>query len=210
MLSSTEADAELFRLGMDSLLAVRVRSSLLPLVKASPMPSLNLPRNIIYTYPTIRSLAAFLSANLDPSSETQTISEHDKVYNTIKKYSQGFVPSAPRDITRQFEPGSVVAVTGTTGSVGSFLVAQLLQDPSVRMVYCLNRKSSKDTATRQKEAFNDRGLDLSLFDNMPHRLRFFDVDLSNPKLGLSEADYEEVHALSHISHVSQADHAPAP
>ncbi|KZS89164.1 acetyl-CoA synthetase-like protein [Sistotremastrum niveocremeum HHB9708] len=192
---------DLFAQGMDSLLAVRVRSALLPLVKASPMPSLTLPRNIIYTYPTIRSLATFLSANLDPSSEAQTISEHDKVFRTVKKYSQGFVPRSPRDNARKFEPGSVVAVTGTTGSVGSFLVAQLLENPDIRMVYCLNRKSSKDTAERQKEGFKDRGLDLAHFEDMSGRLRFLDVDLSKSDLGLARAEYEDLRDnITHLIH----------
>ncbi|KZS89139.1 acetyl-CoA synthetase-like protein [Sistotremastrum niveocremeum HHB9708] len=185
---------DLFAQGMDSLLAVRVRSSLLPLVKASPTPFLKLPRNVIYTYPTIQALAEFLSAHLDPSSVTHDISAHDKVRDTVKKYSRGFRH-------RVFEAGSAVAVTGTTGSVGSFLVAQLLADPTVRIVYCLNRKSSKDNAKRQFESFKDRGLDLKLFDNVPKRLRFFDVDLSNPKLGLPQAEYEELRDnVTHLIH----------
>lgn len=174
--------------GMDSLLAVRVRSTLLPLVKASPTPFLKTPRNVIYTYPTIQSLAEALSTYLDPSSVTHITSPHDKVYNTIKKYTQGFNP-------RSLKNGSVVAVTGTTGSVGSFLIAQLLEDPSVRKVYCLNRKSSKTTPERQVDSFKDRGLDLSLLDTIPSRLRFFDVDLSDAKLGLAQADYEDVSLL---------------
>ncbi|KZS89154.1 acetyl-CoA synthetase-like protein [Sistotremastrum niveocremeum HHB9708] len=193
---------DLFAQGMDSLLAVRIRSSLLPLIKASPQLALDLPRNVVYTYPTVSSLAAFLSAKLDPSSEAPAVSEHDKARDLIKKYSEGLNPHSP-DVTQNVRSGSVVAVTGTTGSVGSFLVDRLLRDPEIDKIYCLNRKSSKKTTERQTGAFQDRGLDHSLLETMPDRLRFIDVDLSQSNLGLSEVDYDELrNNITHLIHTA--------
>ncbi|KZS90163.1 acetyl-CoA synthetase-like protein [Sistotremastrum niveocremeum HHB9708] len=193
-------DDDFFSQGMDSLLAVRVRSALLPLIKQSAVPDLSLPRNIIYTFPTINSLTTFLVDSLSLSSHHNQRSEHDKVYDTIAKYSKNF-PARITDASLASAAGLFVAVTGTTGSVGSFLLAQLLEHADVRMVYCLNRKSSKPTTERQREGLADRGLDPLMLEQNAQRIQFLDVELSDARLGLSTDVYEKLRAnVTHIIH----------
>lgn len=91
-------------------------------------------------------------------------------------------------------------MTGATGSLGSFLVDQLLSRPSVKRIYCLNRKTEQEATSRQLEAFLERGLDVSKLEAaLGSRVLVHAVDLSRKDLGLSDADYEAVSVRSDLS-----------
>lgn len=70
----------------------------------------------------------------------------------------------------------VVLVTGTTGTLGSNISIQFLQNDDVELVYALNRPSKANTSTLQcqKDIFSSQDLPLSLLDS--------------PKLVLLEGD----------------------
>jgi len=53
----------------------------------------------------------------------------------------------------------VVLVTGTTGRLGSQLLAALATRPDVKTVYALNRAPASDIEERQRKAFESWGLD---------------------------------------------------
>ena len=160
-----------------------MRSFLVALVKKSPVPTLTLARNIVYTYPTINALSAYLTSRFDVSASSDELTEKEKVYNSIQRFSNGL---------RIRKPKYSVAVTGTTGSAGTFLLAQLIENPQVNIIWCLNRKSSRPNEVRQADGFKERGIDAGLLEKNKHRVRFLDVDLSDGKLGLSDETYNDV------------------
>ena len=87
-----------------------------------------------------------------------------------------------------------VVLTGTTGSLGSSLLDELLDCPNVKRVYCLIRSLGEDTTARQLTNFKERGLDVEkLKSAIGSRVYIHDVDFGRPDLGLSPADYEEVY-----------------
>ncbi|KZS94473.1 hypothetical protein SISNIDRAFT_453395 [Sistotremastrum niveocremeum HHB9708] len=191
---------DFFEQGMDSLLAAQARAALLPFIYHSPSPTLDIPRNIIYAFPSIESLTKYLVTSLTLSSHKDQNGEREKINDTIIRYSDHFVRrvSAPAPA---LPDGLFVAVTGTTGSVGSFLLAQLLKHPLVQMVYCLNRPSYKPSVQRQDDSFKERGLDSRLLEENGNRVKFVDVDLSDRHLGLSSTVYDELRAnITHIIH----------
>ncbi|GJP95963.1 acetyl-CoA synthetase-like protein [Aspergillus niger] len=82
--------------------------------------------------------------------------------------------------------GKTVLLTGSTGELGSYLLEELLQDPTITHVYCLNR--SADAETRQLAKFREKRLaDGWLVETS--RVKFWQADLSQERLGLTEEEY---------------------
>lgn len=82
-------------------------------------------------------------------------------------------------------PARELLVTGATGYLGSFLVAELLSLDDVR-VTCIVRASSDENATlRVHEALDAQGLNVDR-----SRLLALAGDLSKPQLGLADATYQ--------------------
>jgi len=182
---------------MDSLLAVRLRSFIVHLLeKAQPDSSSNVPKNIVYDYPSIGGLVNFILSKLSTTDAYNTAEDdvNTRVRRSVERFTTGLAPRSIGPNASKYEDGyEYVVVTGTTGSLGSFLVDQLLDRPTVKRVYCFNRKTSADTTERQLAGFEDRGLDPEkLRKALGDRVFMYDVDLSQPRLGLSDADYEEV------------------
>ncbi|KAI1452552.1 hypothetical protein F4805DRAFT_462631 [Annulohypoxylon moriforme] len=95
--------------------------------------------------------------------------------------------------------GAVVIITGATGSLGSHLVACFAEDPGVKTVVCLNRRSNSENSSllRQQEALVSRGLTLS--SEASSKLRIFATDITQPQLGLPSTEYEWL--VAHGTHI---------
>ena len=85
----------------------------------------------------------------------------------------------------------VILVTGTTGSFGCNILAQLCLDPDVKWIYALNRASPRaELKERQDKALKQRDVfDVCL--RYP-KYQLLEADLSQPLLGLSAEVYTEV------------------
>lgn len=82
--------------------------------------------------------------------------------------------------------GTQVILTGSTGELGSFMLNQLLQDPSITRVVCLNRSS--DAAERQIQTFRQKKLS-SFWLTETTRVEFKESRLHDSYLGLGEEEY---------------------
>ncbi|KAJ5708202.1 NRPS-like enzyme [Penicillium malachiteum] len=80
----------------------------------------------------------------------------------------------------------IVAITGTTGELGSYLLHNLLRDPSISRIYCLNR--SDDAAERQITSFEKKGLPTTWLTETS-RVQFWTCSLEKENLGLSSEKY---------------------
>ncbi|GFP54213.1 hypothetical protein ACSS6W_001890 [Trichoderma asperelloides] len=91
---------------------------------------------------------------------------------------------------------ATVILTGSTGSIGSYLLDALLDQWHVRKIYCLNR--AEDGEAAQTKASGSRGLDT---DWIEPRIEFLRADLSQPDLGLNPIKYDEMlERTTHIIH----------
>ncbi|GKZ27678.1 hypothetical protein AbraCBS73388_005307 [Aspergillus brasiliensis] len=86
------------------------------------------------------------------------------------------------------EDGRIVILTGSTGTLGSYILFELLQMQNIRRVYCLCR--SADAAGRQIHGFQLRGLEVPR--NFKDRVEYICVDLPAPNLGIPDIKYEEL------------------
>ena len=129
-----------------------------------------------------------------------------EIERIIEKYSsglQGNILSGPA--MRTNNEGHIILITGSTGGLGSYLLASLLSRKDVIRIYALNRRSKTiTTEQRQRSSFEDRGLDISLLASQ--RLVYVDGDTSQEQLGLDRSLYEDVKLPSWYILVSVADH----
>jgi thioester reductase-like protein len=96
---------------------------------------------------------------------------------------------------------ATVILTGSTGSIGSYVLDALLDQWHVRKIYCLNR--AEDGEAAQTKASGSRGLDT---DWIEPRIEFLRVDLSQPDFGLSPLKYDEM--LERTTHIIREFHNP--
>jgi hypothetical protein len=156
----------------------------------------HIPYNVIFENPTIELLGSRIAALVNDNGAGQGvdfIEQHKQAINAmIEKYSVGL--DGPVDgvlPSSQLVEPAVVLLTGSTGGLGSFLLSELLNGPTVQRVFAFNRPSStKSIEERQKAAFRDRGLQIDLLDS--NKLVYVEADASLEKCGLSPAQYEEV------------------
>lgn len=193
-------DDDFFAVGMDSLLAIQYRSAVSSVMKSSGYNG-TLPRNIIYMHPTIFSLAAYIiyivaNSPTLPSPSERTNAVRSLLEDTINAYKSDFNQHRPDHAPVISPDGEVYAVTGTTGSLGSFFVSLLLDLPTVRKVYLLNRRSrSMSFARRHEISFEEKGLDFGVLQKAldTGRAVFVAIDLLQTDLGISESIRHEVY-----------------
>jgi thioester reductase-like protein len=106
-------------------------------------------------------------------------------------------PGAPAEPLGQ-APRAVL-LTGGTGFVGAFLLAELLGRP-IGEVYCLVRAEDEAHAMRRiLDNLDSYGIDIDAAGRS--RIRPVVGDLGQSKLGLSESDFADLHArVGHIFH----------
>ncbi|KXN91379.1 Long-chain-fatty-acid--CoA ligase [Leucoagaricus sp. SymC.cos] len=166
---------DIFAQGFDSLSVTFLRSRVLSaLVSVNPSASDIFSQNTIYDHPTIRKLAQYIS-DVATSTELVTSPNHCSAIDAmIELYSDGLAPS--------------VLLTGSTGHLGSRILARLLTDPAISRVYAFNRPGTRSIEERQADQFNSNGLDVDVLKSS--KLRFVG-DLSGKHLGISEDLYDE-------------------
>ncbi|CAE6440754.1 unnamed protein product [Rhizoctonia solani] len=186
---------DLFQQGMDSLTATMLLRMIKSTLHASPHPDVQsaatkINQQTIFGKPTVRQLAQLL-VQLSKNSDT-TVDPITEALQNITAMIQKYDTEWPRqEISniRQVKKERVV-VTGTTGGLGSHLLAQLLESDRVEKVWAMNRKSTKGNRERETSSFEDKLLDLSLLKS--EKLVFVDTDLEDPKLGLRNEMYDEI------------------
>ena len=118
----------------------------------------------------------------------------------IRTYTREFsAPTSLSQVKTFNSDNQCVLVTGATGSLGSHLVAYFSGLPHVKVVVCLNRHSSTEPVSRQKQALKSRGILLE--PQAISKLKVLETDAAKPMLGLTTNDYEYLSEnVTHIVH----------
>lgn len=155
----------------------------------------SIDQSIVFNNPTLHTLAERVVELVHSgSSIVASRSSVVAIEDMIAKYSVG-LPARIRSTAVQHTVGGVVVLlTGTTGSLGSHVLASLLADGRVATVYALNRASG---IQKQKNMFEDQGLSLQLLSS--GKLRYLTGDLGRDDFGLESTLLGEVggHVLFH-------------
>lgn len=188
-----------------SLQATWIRNTILnALEKTAVVDPRTVPGSFIYHHPTIASLAAYVFDIANGTSEQPRAGagaadaytkKIDAMHAMLRKYGSDFrkhVASPSR--WGEGREGEVILLTGTTGWLGSLILAELVQDPNVKRVYALNRKvAAGSTRERQIRAFEEKGIDGKIASS--NKVVLLDADLATDGFGLDGMVFNEVNHL---------------
>lgn len=178
-----DENADIFSYGVDSLQVLGLSSALshaMPKVKGAPGNAIK--SGTVYGNPTIKSLTQTIHAVINGEGSTgSSVSREQKIADTVDKYCAN-LPSPIEHNPRQQK--HAVILTGSTGSLGNYLLEYLIAAPNVARVYCLNRS---DAEGRQKQTFEERGVtpDFS-------KVKFLQTSFDKEQFGLSTEVYKEL------------------
>ena len=200
---------DLFEFGMNSLQATRLSSRLAASMKNNSGTGVSraaINRNFVYSHPTI-SLMREALISYNAQSDSKTLPSRTKVMlSAVDKYSQ-IIEAMPivngvqhRKSEDEGGKTKTVLLTGSTGSLGSNILAKLAQDPDVVKIYCFNRvqKSAESQQERQSRSFQKAGI--SIAPSAWSKIQLLEAVPQQPQFGLDRETYESLKRVSHIIH----------
>ena len=118
----------------------------------------------------------------------------EKMQALLNKYANSLPHSSQQHPRPPSPERMTVVLTGSTGSLGSYLLDTLYHNKNVSHIVCLNRSSK--AAEKHNQTGPKRGLSSAL---NPDRVTFLKADLSEPQLGLQNSTYEYLRTtVTHI------------
>ena len=143
-----------------------------------------LSSRMVYENPSIEKLARAISRLLDldnsaviPAKKHQESERANAMSVMAEKYSQGLEKLEKLPAKAIKDSDLHIALTGSTGSFGCRLLCELLQDPKIAKISCLDRS---DNAQEKHQAnLLTANLDRS-------RTSYHQIDINEPELGLAE------------------------
>ncbi|PYH43451.1 NRPS-like enzyme [Aspergillus saccharolyticus JOP 1030-1] len=189
-------DEDFYGAGLDSLQTIQLARTLQTAVSARMSAEVALNQQQIYAHPTVAQLAQSLVDLLHGNTRTTRVSRPERLANMIAKYTSQLPPFRPPPAALPAQ--STVILTGSTGSLGTYLLHRLLTNPSIAKVYCFNRGAT--AAERQRDSFEAKGLDTQLLADA-NRVEFLPVAFGAPQFGLPDQLYtsllEQVDLIIH-------------
>lgn len=160
----------LFHLGLDSLQAMAAARRL---AQGLAFPEFTV--NMIYLHPSISQLSqAIICHQQNQGSSKEALAEAE--LNERDAMLQEFLDQIRTD--KDTERHTVV-LTGSTGTLGTYLLDTLLKTPSIDHVYCLNRSTDSISAQRKKSSLYNLNIPIH------SRVTFWTTDFSQQDLGVS-------------------------
>lgn len=187
-----DTNTSLFDYGLNSLLSIQLRNMMTDHFAG-------VPSNIVYEHPSISALAKALATLRDGEVEDDAdiIESH---YQETQNIKNRYLAQANKDfgvckhtVLAKLQDQQTVLLTGATGSLGSFLLRDMLQSPKIKKVIALVRGDSSQLFERLVTSFKSRRLDVSLlYSNHGMRLEVLPMDLDAPNLGWDAATYDRL------------------
>ncbi|KAL8696958.1 MAG: hypothetical protein Q9224_002531 [Gallowayella concinna] len=170
----------LFQIGMDSLQVLSLTKQINRLLRTSGR---SITTATIFANATVMKLAeALATPSLQNGNSRGHLSDPMQRYKELDVLLERYTPRLTMPIGKN-SATRVVILTGSTGSLGSYLLHTLIQNPIISKVYCLNR--SHKSSQRQYGSHLLKGLPTDF-----QKVQFFQWNPSNPHFGLDESDYE--------------------
>lgn len=189
---TNHSSKSIFDYGINSLQVIQLRNLICQDI-------CNVPQNFLYEYSSMKQMNKQLRKYLRPKNNHHPSVDphHYQLTEQIRrKYSHLIKTNLIFSTKTRYNRSSrrVFLVTGANGSLGNFIVRDLLQQPRsiVKRVYCLLRGS--DTKQRFFESFEQRNLPISLLKQQERRSIILpsSMKLDEEHLGQSDAIYEKL------------------
>ena len=171
-LQDLAVDEDIFTAGADSLQVMNLTRQLKGSLGGNEgtIAADSISSRIIYSNPTATKLAKALQNTI---SQTKNVEESGR--ERVREQEEMLAKYTKQKFT--------VVLTGSTGSLGSYLLDCLLASPRVSKVICLNRGHNSEE--RQKTVNISRGL----ISEWEGRAVFLGIELGKPRLGLDDDGY---------------------
>ncbi|KAI1173535.1 hypothetical protein F4777DRAFT_557650 [Nemania sp. FL0916] len=186
-------DDDLFAKGLDSLsifvLSARIKAGLRKYGTAGEVLK-RVDNSLLFTCTTISTLAQKLSSVLSEPESADQSKNHDQNVNDVRDLLTRYEAKVSTILTpkRRKGKGQTIILTGSRGSLGSYILSALLARADVEKVYCLTR--SDNTAAVQIASFQAKGLP----EQPIERVQYLQVTLAEPNLGLTKEEYASLTA----------------
>jgi thioester reductase-like protein len=170
-------DADFFSFGVDSLQVLALSSNLSnsnALQKTTPITARS-----IYAHPSINSLASYLQSGDQMKSDKTPTMRQAAMEAIVRSCTREFYLPIQSPTLWTVERAYTVILTGSTGSLGNYLLQELIAAPAVSRIFCFDR--SEDAAARQQRAFIARGAEANF-----KKVTFLQTDLSQENFGIPQ------------------------
>ncbi|KAG2233416.1 hypothetical protein INT48_007446 [Thamnidium elegans] len=179
-----DCNQSLFDHGLTSLTSIQLRNGISGYFG-------DVPQNFIFEHPSISSM----SKALMNTEEENPVAQIEKRYQEAQELALSYVKNAKDYFpvsTNRYDSAQdkIVMLTGVTGSLGSFMLRDLLLDPSVKKVYAMIRGNPDQLKSRLIAAFESRFLDTSLLKD--DRVEVLPMHFNEPFLGFTDEKYFEL------------------
>ncbi|KAJ1772298.1 large subunit of alpha-aminoadipate reductase [Coemansia sp. RSA 1843] len=205
-----EPEANFFDLGGHSILATRM------VFRVRKDFAVDAPLGLVFKCPTLRAMAASLDAlqgelQLDDTQPAEAAAsaaaadgqqpayadDLDTLLPLVPQLGAAYMAYPPALVEPNGAP--TFLLTGATGFLGAFVLAELLRRHPAGAVICLTRAASADAAMARIRAAAEANLVWA--DTWATRVRAVVGDLAQPRLGMSQSDWamcvESVDAIVH-------------
>ncbi|KOS17713.1 Carboxylic acid reductase [Escovopsis weberi] len=190
--SGVTPDADLFSLGVDSLRVVSLSKHIFLGAKAAgfDVDYETVSPRVIYAQMAPRALAEHLLSRLSGGDDTCALQRNDvhemgAFTRLVEKYTSD-LPPPNKGQQEPLNDDQTIIITGTTGSLGAYMLDRLVRSSRVRTIIALNR-GDDGGASRQVDISADRGLSTDF-----SKVEFLGGDLSLPTWGFGKEIYEKL------------------
>jgi acyl carrier protein len=171
----------IFDYGFNSLQVVQLRNLICENI-------CQIPKNFLYENSSIDQMTEQLIQSNSISNEDPF--HHQLTEQIIDKYIHLIKQNPIQSIKQNIKSERIFLVTGANGSLGSFIIRDLLKQSIVKRVYCLLR--GEDTKQRLRESFQQRKLDINSLLDQRLVILSESMNLSDEYLGQNNEIYQEL------------------
>lgn len=173
--------ANFFHLGLDSLMTIEAAR----VIKGGFQLSGFTP-NLIYLYPSVTALAEAIFQLMHNNEKSEELANAERLQEREALLDRMIDLIEPNTYVKAPQLQTVL-LTGSTGTLGAYLLDVLLNDPAVGHIHCFNRRKDSQSVQYEKSSFYNL---ISSFES--NRVSFWQIDLSRKNLGLDTATFNRL------------------
>lgn len=182
----------LYTQGLDSVSSIetvnQLKSALESLGLGRPLTWIKL--ELIYNHSSLNELATVLLNWLNDGTYPESIDKVSRTQNLLSYYEKSLpIRSGVLGISGvNLERKLNIALVGSTGYLGQYLLLSLVRDPGIGSITCLNRSAQAQETWENhpstKQAFKNK--------EWQDKITFRQIDFTKPKFGLEDSVYNSV------------------